>query len=74
MPLTVFTGTTIENPVKPPKTVALLHQSAAGQIQRRIDDHVLLPTDHFSPTQFDQDVDGTQPVALGSRFGMAKEA
>ena len=37
---------------------------ALQQIQRHVDDHVLLSTDHLAPAQFDQNVDSLQSVLV----------
>lgn len=41
------------------------------QIQRHVHNHVLLPTDHASATQFHQDVYSFYAVLMGGRFAVA---
>ncbi|MNP82444.1 hypothetical protein D3C76_1810760 [compost metagenome] len=50
------------------------HFRPVQQIERNIDDHVFLATDHPPLAQFYEDVQGLQTILRGGDFSVAQEA
>ncbi len=50
-----------------------IHSLLLRQIQRHIDDHILLPADHPAPPKLDQDIAWIDIEALCSTLGMQKK-
>jgi hypothetical protein len=56
------------------QVMALLVRNLLEQIQRDIDDHILLATDHLALAEFDEDVDRLQVLPFRRHFSVTQEA